>query len=149
MTWNDIVVQVVQYLIPVIGALLVALLGYLVTYISKQQEKIKNDILRESIGAALAEAHVVGRDAIVATQQVLIDDFKEASHDGKLTREEAAQGMEAAKQYFISHISTNSVNILREAIGPIKDWLDTFLEAKLGEYKGEVQANPSSPGLAS
>ena len=46
--------------------------------------------------------------------------------------------MNAAKHYFITHISSNSVNILREAVGPIKDWLDTFLEAKLGEYKGEA-----------
>ena len=78
---------------------------------------------------------------------------KEASSDGKLTREEAAQAMNAAKHYFLTHITSNSVNILREAVGPIKDWLDTFLEAKLGEYKGgaygEVQklANPPSPGL--
>jgi hypothetical protein len=37
--------------------------------------------------------------------------------------------------------------------GPISDWLDDFLEAKLGEYKGGIQvgignlANPISPGL--
>ena len=56
MTWNGIVIQVLQYLIPVIGALLVALLGYLVTYISRHQEKLKT-IFCETHLSALAEAH--------------------------------------------------------------------------------------------
>jgi|GEM_PF-613231 hypothetical protein len=153
MTWNDVVMQIVQYLVPVIGALLVALLGYLVTYISKHQEKLKNDILRDAFGAALAEAHIVGRDAIVATQQQLVDDLKAAAEDGKLTKEEAAEALAAAKLYFITHLSDHSKDVLREGLGPIQNWLDSFLEAKLGEYKGgaqtEVQklANPISPGL--
>jgi hypothetical protein len=155
MTWNGIVIQVVQYLIPVIGALLVALLGYLVTYISRHQEKLKNDILREAFSAALAEAHVVGRDAIVATQQKFVDDLKAASEDGKLTKEEAAEALAAARLYFNNHISSRSKDVLREGLGPIHEWLDSFLEARLGEYKGgaygEVQrlANPLSPGLTS
>ncbi len=153
MTWDNVVIQVVQYLVPAIGALLVALLGYLITYISKHQEKLKNDILREALGAALAEAHVVGRDAIVATQQKLVDDLKAAAEDGKLTKEEAAQAMTAAKYYFVTHLSSRSKDILRKALGPINNWLDTFLEAKLGEYKGGAQAevarlaNPILPGL--
>lgn len=153
MTWNDIVLQLVQALMPVIAALFVALLGYLVTFISKHQEKIRNDILRESLGAAIAEAHIVGRDAILYTQQTLVDKLKEAAEDGKLTKEEAAQALAEAKDYFIAHLSTRSKNILAEALGPINEWLESFLEAKLGEYKGgaytEVYnlANPPSPGL--
>lgn len=153
MTRNDVLMQIIQYLVPVIGALLVVLLGYLVTYISKHQEKLKNDLLRDALGAALAEAHVVGRDAIVATQQKLIEDLKKASEDGKLTKEEAAHAMDAARYYFITHLSSRSKDVLQEGLGPIHEWLDSFLEAKLGEYKGEtfreVQklANPISPGL--
>ncbi len=153
MTWNDIVMQLIQALMPVIAALFVALLGYLVTFISKHQEKIRNDILRESLGAAIAEAHIVGRDAILYTQQTLVDKLKEAAEDGKLTKEEAAQALAEAKAYFITHLSARSKDVLAEALGPINDWLDSFLEAKLGEYKGEAQnevyglANPPSPGL--
>ena len=153
MTWNDIILQLVQYIVPVIGALLVTLLGYLVTYLSKHQQKIKNDILRESLGAAIAEAHIVGRDAILYTQQTLVDKLKEAAEDGKLTKEEAAQALAEAKAYFIAHLSARSKDILAEALGPINEWLESFLEAKLGEYKGgaytEVYnlANPPLPGL--
>ena len=60
MTWNDIVLQFIQDMVPVIGALLVTSLGYLVTWIFKTPAKDKNDILRESLGAAIAEAHIVG-----------------------------------------------------------------------------------------
>jgi len=155
MTWNNIMVQVVQYLIPVIGALLVALLGYLVTYISKHQEKLKNDILRDAFGAALTEAHLVGRDAIVSTQQKFVEDLKEASKDGKLTVDEARDALAAARLYFNNHISSRSKDVLKEGLGPIHEWLDSFLEARLGEYKAgayrEVQSlsNPLSPELFS
>lgn len=153
MTRNDVLMQIIQYLVPVIGAFLVALLGYLVTYISKHQEKLKNDLLREALGAALAEVHVVGRDAIVATQPKLVDDLKAAAEDGKLTKEEAAEAMAEAKLYFITHLSDRSKDVLREGLGPINEWLEDFLMAKLGEYKGGAQAevarleNSISPGL--
>lgn len=153
MTWGSVVIQIVQYLVPAIGALLVALLGYLITYVSKYQQKIKNEVIRDSFGAALAEAQFVGRDAILATQQVLTDDLKKASADGKLTVEEQRAAIAKAQEYFIQHISTNSLNILTEAVGPIKNWLEAFLEAKLKEEKNSAQkevaalADPSSPGL--
>jgi len=107
----------------------------------------------DSFGAALGEAHIVARDAILYAQQTLVDALKEASMDGKLTKEEALRAMNEAKAYFITHISENSKNILIEALGPINNWLSSFLEAKLKEYKGEVQnevyglANPFSPGI--
>lgn len=153
MTWNDVIMQLVMYMVPAVGALFMALLGYLVSFLSKHQKKIRNEILRDSFGAALGEAHIVARDAILYAQQTLVDALKEASMDGKLTKEEALQAMNEAKAYFITHISENSKNILIEALGPINNWLSSFLEARLREYKGEVQnevyglANPFSPGI--
>lgn len=66
-----------------------------------------------------------------------------------------AEALAAARLYFINHLSSRSKDVLREGLGPIHKWLDSFLEARLGEYKGrvyeEVQdlANPTSPGLTS
>ena len=146
---------VLEYLIPVIGGLFVVLLGYLVGFIAKHLEKLKNDTLRDAFSAALAEAHLVGRDAIVSTQQKFVDDLKAASEDGKLTKEEAAEALAAARLYFNNHISSRSKDVLKEGLGPIHEWLDSFLEARLGEYKGGVYgkvgrlANPPSPELSS
>jgi len=133
--WNDIVLQLVQYMVPAIGALLVALLGYLVAYVAKHTEKIKNDIFRRTLEWAFNEAHNVARDGILATQQKLVDDLKAKSADGKLTKEEAREALTEAKIYFVNHISTESKRVLIEALGPMKNWLDDFLEAKLGELK--------------
>lgn len=135
MDWNDIVLQLVQYLVPAIGGLLVALLGYLVAYLSKQTKKVNNELLRAILDGAKDEAHSVAYDAIMATQQKLVDDLKAAAEDGKLTKEEAREALTEAKIYFINHISDNSRQVLVEALGPMKDWLDDFLEAKLGEIK--------------
>src|SRR5690606_33760281 len=100
MTWNDVIMQLVMYMVPAVGALFIALLGYLVSFLSKHQKKIRNEILRDSFGAALGEAHIVARDAILYAQQTLVDALKEASMDGKLTKEEALQAMNEAKAYF-------------------------------------------------
>ena len=135
MTWNDIVLQLVQYLVPAIGGLLVALLGYLVAYLSKQTKKVNNELLRAILDGAKDEAHSVAYDAIMATQQKLVDDLKAAAEDGKLTKEEAREALTEAKIYFVNHISDSSRQVLVEALGPMKDWLDDFLEAKLGEIK--------------
>ena len=135
MNWNDIVLQLVQYMIPALGALLIALLGWLVAYISKQTEKVNNEIARRILDGAIDEAHNVARDAVLATQQKLVDDLKAKAEDGKLTKEEAREALTEAKIYFINHISDSSRQVLVEALGPMKDWLDDFLEAKLGEIK--------------
>ena len=135
LNWNDIVMQLVQYLVPAIGGLLVALLGYLVAYLSKQTKKVNNELLRAILDGAKDEAHSVAYDAIMATQQKLVDDLKAAAEDGKLTKEEAREALTEAKIYFVNHISDSSRQVLVEALGPMKDWLDDFLEAKLGELK--------------
>jgi|LSQX01.2.fsa_nt_gb hypothetical protein len=146
---------VLEYLVPVIGGLCAVLLGYLVGFIAKHLEKLKNDTSREAFSAALTEAHVVGRDAILATRQKFVDDLKAASEDGKLTKEEAAEALATARLYFNNHISRRSKDVLKERLGSIHEWLDNFLEARLGEYKGEVYrevgdlANPPSPELSS
>ncbi|MGB4716453.1 MAG: hypothetical protein WBH42_03605 [Bacillota bacterium] len=143
MTWNDIALQAVQALMPVVVAALVALIGYGVAYLRKQTEKIDNEIVQQALWAALGEAEQVAKDAVYATNQVLVDKLKAASADGKLTEEEARLAMAKAKDYFISHISEGSMDILMAALGPIQLWLESFLEAKLGEQKQQAAKIPN------
>jgi uncharacterized protein (UPF0371 family) len=132
---NDISVQVTQTLLPVVVALVIALLGFAVTYLKAQTQKIQQDMIRRSLNAAIDEAHIVARDAVTATSQKLTDDLKAKAEDGKLTKEEARQALAEAKTYFLTHISNDSAQILESALGPFKDWLDDFIEAKVGETK--------------
>ena len=72
----------------------------------------------------------------MATQQVLVEDLKEASEDGKLTREEAARAMRKAMEYFQNHITPGALQVLQAAYGPIEQWLEEYLEAQLAKAKG-------------
>jgi DNA-binding HxlR family transcriptional regulator len=78
---------------------------------------------------------------------MLVDRLKEASEDGKLTKEEAAEAMRMAVEYLQSHLTPGALQILQAAYGPIEEWLESYLEAKLAQQKYpyiEVQtlANP-------
>jgi len=133
--WGMVGLKIVETLLPIVIALVIAALNYGVMYLRRQISKLENDTLKKAIGDALTEAQTVGIEAVKATQQVFVNEIKEKSEDGKLTKEEAKQAMKIAKEYFMSHISKHSLKILQAAIGPIEDWLESFLEAKVYDLK--------------
>ena len=149
MSINEIGVQIAQALLPVVVAFLIALVSYGVAFLRQKIAEIENDIVRSALDGALFEAEVVAVDAIRATNQVFTDEIKARSEDGKLTKEEAAEAMAMAKEYFVNHITANSKGVLEAALGPINEWLEGFLEAKVAQGKIEKQvaslANPTSP----
>jgi hypothetical protein len=116
---------------------ILAVLAYGVAILRKKLEQINNDLFRETLEGALNEAYAVGRDAVKATNQVLVNNIKEKNADGKLTAEEAVQALEHAFDYFTKHISNNSKSILEKAIGPLNNWVWDFLEARVDEAKAE------------
>jgi uncharacterized protein YnzC (UPF0291/DUF896 family) len=127
--------DLVEILLPVIALFLVVLIGYGVALLRKKIEEIDNEIARQSLSAALTEAEAVGIDAVRATNQVLVDELKEKSKDGKLTEDEAKEAMGVAKDYFLEHITCGSLEILEASLGPVREWLEGFLEAKLSAEK--------------
>lgn len=147
MTWNAIAMRVVEALLPLLALLVTVAVGYLISLLRVQAEKVKNDTARASLIAAIAEAERVAVDAVQATNQVLVGKLKEASEDGKLTKEEAAEAMRMAVEYLQSHLTPGALQILQAAYGPIEEWIESYLEAKLAQQKYpyiEVQtlANP-------
>lgn len=135
MTWSELGIQLAMSLLPVVAALLIALIGYGVTYLKKQTERLNNEIARRALHDALAEAEIVATDAIRATNQTLVNDLKAKAADGKLTRAEAITAMNTAKEYFLRHITSGSKEVLEAALGPVTEWLESYLEAKLGAEK--------------
>ena len=135
MTLSAFALDLVEILLPVIALFLVVLIGYGVTLLRKKIEEIDNEIARQSLSAALTEAELVGIDAVLATNQVLVDELKEKSKDGKLTEDEAKEAMGVAKDYFLSHITSGSLKILEASLGPVREWLEGFLEARLSVEK--------------
>jgi hypothetical protein len=146
MTLSELGLQIAQALLPVVVAFLIALINYGISLLRGKAADIKNDTLRKSLDSAFYEAELVAIDAIRATNQVFVDEIKAKSADGKLTKEEAKEAMSIAKNYFLTHLTANSKSVLEGALGPINEWLESFLEAKLGQTKVEKQvANLANP----
>lgn len=135
MTLSAFAVELAEILLPVIALFLAVLIGYGAALLRKKIEEIDNDIARQSLAAALTEAELVGIDAVRATNQVLVDELKEKSEDGKLTEDEAKEAMGIAKNYFVEHMTLGSLEILEASLGPVREWLEGFLEAKLSAEK--------------
>jgi hypothetical protein len=135
MGWGDIGLQLAQLLLPVIAALVAALIGVGIAYLRRQAEQIGNQVARDALQAALAEADRVAREAITSTAQTFVDDLKAGREDGKLTEEEARQAMERAKDYFLARTSRDSMLVLESALGPVEDWMEGYLESQIGAEK--------------
>lgn len=139
MTLSAFAVELAEILLPVIALFLAVLIGYGAALLRKKIEEIDNDIARQSLAAVLTEAESVGIDAVRATNQVLVDELKEKSEDGKLTEDEAKEAMGIAKDYFVEHMTSGSLEILEASLGPVREWLEGFLEAKLSAEKRGVR----------
>mgnify|MGYP000959007256 CR=1 FL=1 len=135
MTLSAFALELVEILLPVISLCLAVLIGYGVALLRKKIEEIDNEIARQSLSTALTEAESVGIDAVRATNQVLVDELRAKSEDGKLTKGEAEEAMGVAKDYFLEHITFGSLEILEASLGPVREWLEGFLEAKLSAEK--------------
>jgi len=133
--WERFVVSLIEILIPLIGLLITALIGLGIAYLQAKVQEIKHKAARESLQAALAEADYQAANAVKAVQQTLVDNFREAAEDGKLTDEEKRLALEAAKEAFLNSISVGALDTLKAAVGPVEDWLTELLEAKVLELK--------------
>ena len=133
--WERFVVSLIEILIPLIGLLITALIGLGIAYLQAKVQEIKHKAARDSVQAALAEAEYQAANAVKAVQQMLVDNFRKAAEDGKLTDDEKRLALEAAKEVFLNSISVGALDTLKAAVGPVDNWLAELLEAKVLELK--------------
>jgi hypothetical protein len=136
--WNELAVEAITILLWAATALVVLFLSGLSKYLQEQARRVENDAARGLIQSALSEAEKVGIDAVQATNQVFVDAIKASSADGKLSKEDAATAMRIAVEYFKTHLSSRSYQVLSEPDGKLDDkWISDFLEARLAQTKAE------------
>ncbi len=136
MTWNQFWVEVLNALIPLLALAATIAIAMLAEWLRRKAGQVQQDVVRESFLAAIFELERVANDAILATNQILVEKLKEAAADGKLTKEEAEAAMRTAIAYFKVHITPGALQMLEAAYGPIEAWLADYLEAKLAQTKG-------------
>lgn len=131
----DYLKTILDALLPLVVTLLSALLAYGTAYLRKKMSALESEVSRTLLQSALEEIDKVAMDAVLATQQVLTDDLKAKSEDGKLTKEEATQCFNYAINYFYNHISEDAMKILSKTITETQVYVQQLIEAKLGEIK--------------
>ena len=136
MTWNQFWVEVLNALIPLLALAVTIAIAMLAEWLRRKAGQVQQDVVRESFLAAIFELERVANDAILATNQILVEKLKEAAADGKLTKEEAEAAMRMAVEYLQTHLTPGALQILQAAYGPIEQWLEEYLEAQLAKAKG-------------
>jgi len=142
--WDELAVKALEIL-ACIGALLVlVLLNEASKYLREQARRVENSLARELLMSAITEAELVGADAVYSTNQVFADALRRTSADGKLSKEDAANAMQIAVDYFKTHISSTSSRILGGPAELADKWIREFLEAKLAQIKANRGVGPGA-----
>ena len=127
--WDEIILTIVDVLVPAVLALLGALLAYAVIYVKQRTEAIKNENVRKMVNDALDRARVDIYEAVAYVAQTYVDGLKAAREDGKLTPEEKAEAFARAKAAFKARMGEAGLRQLAEIVGDLEEWLRTQIEA--------------------
>jgi len=136
--WDELAVKALEILACIGVLLALVLLHEASKYLREQARRVENGFARELLMSAIAEAELVGVDAVYSTNQVFVDSLKRTSADGRLSKEDAASAMGIAVDYFKTHISSTSARILGGPAELADKWIREFLEAKLAQMKADA-----------
>ena len=142
--WEDVLLSIVDVLLPAVLALLGALLAYGVAYVRTRTEAIKDERLRK---AANDVKEVYASVQYVA--QTYVDDLKAAKEDGKLTNEEKAEALSRAKQAFKTRMGQHALEQLAAVVGDIEEWIRTQIEASIHDSGSALIAKNSVGSVGS
>lgn len=107
-----IVNALIENLVQIATALLVALIGVAGTWLTTKIGKVKE---LQTIQLAIGEAKEAAQTTVLELQQTIVDGLKAAAIDGKLTHEEIAALNKALVDKSMEKLSASSVKILSAA----------------------------------
>ncbi len=116
------------------GALLFALVGLI--------WKFAKPYLDQWVALKRLETlYTFAQTAVKSTSQTLVDNLRAKSEDGKLTKEEAKESMDTAKDVFIALCKTQGIDVVKEYGMEFIEWL---IEKFVGESKELAAIAPFS-----
>jgi len=135
---TSLMTTVSQALAALIMVAVIFLIRWVIGYLQGLNAKIKNDDWRAALDQALREAETVATDAVKFSNQTYVNDIKKSAEDGKLTKEEQQEAMNRALNYFLTHITKGTADILANSINVgIDKWAEGMIEKKVSEVKAE------------
>lgn len=117
-------------------SVLVSLLGAGLTWLSKKSaDYIQKKIENENLSQLLTQVNEVVFTSVNAALQEQVEEIKERSKDGKLSKEEAKRIKENVVNKILSKLSDGTVEQLDEVFGDVKSYIKDKVEAEVKKAK--------------
>lgn len=131
-----------QIMTPLLTALVVAIGGfitvgfkYLTTLLETKTEALRKEEDRKFAQSLIQKAEDSILTAVVKTNQQLVENLKEASADGKLTKEEMQKAFTTAYEEAISLMGHSVYNQLDEVVADTDKWIKSKIEYFVNQIK--------------
>jgi len=116
----------------VVLPLLVAVSGYLITYMRKKAAEITNNIENQTIRYYIQEANDIVLQAVETTFQTFVEDLKAK---GEFTKEAQLEAFNKAKDIALSLLTAEAREIIIEMYGDLDLWLKSKIEQLVKQNK--------------
>lgn len=123
-TWSGLGWQVLSYVTPVLGSLLIALVGFGIQWLRVKTADLKWQAVLDQLEDAVDTA-------VAAVQQTVVDALRKAAEDGTLTDAEAKTAFAQALAQVKAIIGEKGLAALRSGMDAGKDELESYLRAKI------------------
>lgn len=129
----DMIFQiVVQYVAEILALVIISALGILGAFILNKIGKNKN---LENIAEATSQVIGAAQETVRRLQQTLVDGYKEAAPDGKLTPEQIMELKQRTIEITMETLSTPVLELLTRAKVDIEKLITNAAEAYINELK--------------
>lgn len=102
---------------------------------------LKSKTENEAVLTALSEAQAVADNVVASLQQNVVDGFKQAASDGKLSPEEGCNVMESAIKMFCMDISDGALNVIENNSDNAAEYIRRLIESRLVKLKNSKTNN--------
>lgn len=129
---NEVTAVIIENAVQVVSTLLLMLIGVLGAWISAKiakREELKN------ISAATEEATKAAQTTVLQLQQTTVEHLKDASADGKLTKDEIDSLGKALLEGTIAKMSASAVKLLNSAGVDLSELIKGVGEAMIAGMK--------------
>ena len=141
--------EIQEAFLSLLVAVITGSIGLISLYIQKYMSKlinrleaetnvIEDEILRDNVNFALNTIESIIHDTVYSLQVSLVEDIKEASVDGKLTKEEAESIFNMAKEKITDQVPDSLLLLATNSIGNIEEFIDLKIEEQLDIVKKEI-----------
>lgn len=135
MIWDDFIREsLLPAVLTLLSAFVTALVAYLVQAVNRWAEKQKV----QWVGTVMTNLTLAAQRAVLKTNQVFVDNIREAMEDGELTQDDAAAAMNMAKRTMRQEMGDELWNALLRIAGSesaAERVMESLIESQVGAVK--------------